>query len=178
MQCPSLHYIVLHCTALHFTALCTIIHCTALHCTALHCTALHCTVSLYVSFCIGACISIGREIWCLPYAGFFLMTSLTLTLTLILTLTTDASTVNSVDACSNQIQAVQNECCIPIISQIPFFLSTCWILERGLNQKPGPEGRPAQLFSDQFYPRTIPQTLLQGGFLKTKPFWGGIWNGA
>ena len=28
--------------------------------------------SLYVFFCIGASISIGREIRCLPYAGFFL----------------------------------------------------------------------------------------------------------
>ena len=27
---------------------------------------------LYVFFCIGASISIGREIRCLPYAGFFL----------------------------------------------------------------------------------------------------------
>ena len=27
--------------------------------------------SLYVFFCVGASISIGREIWCLPYAGFF-----------------------------------------------------------------------------------------------------------
>ena len=30
--------------------------------------------SLYVSFCIGASIRIGREIRCLPYAGFFLYT--------------------------------------------------------------------------------------------------------
>ena len=28
--------------------------------------------SLYVFFCIGASFSIGLEIWCLPYAGFFL----------------------------------------------------------------------------------------------------------
>jgi hypothetical protein len=28
---------------------------------------------LYVFFCIGASISIGREIRCLPYAGFFAM---------------------------------------------------------------------------------------------------------
>ena len=41
-----------------------------MHCTELHCTALHCTVALYASFCIGASISIGREIRCLPYAGF------------------------------------------------------------------------------------------------------------
>ena len=27
--------------------------------------------SLYVFFCIGASISIGWEIWCLSYAGFF-----------------------------------------------------------------------------------------------------------
>ena len=27
--------------------------------------------SLYVFFCVGASISIGREIRCLPYAGFF-----------------------------------------------------------------------------------------------------------
>ena len=30
-------------------------------------------ISLYVFFCIGASISIGREIRCLPYAGFFLL---------------------------------------------------------------------------------------------------------
>ena len=60
------------CTALHCTAQhCTALFCTALHCNALHCTALHCTVALYASFCVGASISIGREIWCLPYAGFF-----------------------------------------------------------------------------------------------------------
>ena len=75
--CTALHFTVLHCTALHCTALhntalhCTVLHCTALHCTAPHRTALHCTVSMYVSFCIGACISICREIRCLPYAGFF-----------------------------------------------------------------------------------------------------------
>ena len=68
LNCSALHCTSLHCTALH----CTTLHYTALFCTALHCTALHCTVSLYVSFCIGACISIGREIRCLPYAGFFL----------------------------------------------------------------------------------------------------------
>ena len=28
--------------------------------------------SVYVFFCIGASICIGRESWCLPYAGFFL----------------------------------------------------------------------------------------------------------
>ena len=31
--------------------------------------------SLYF-FCIGASISIGREIWCLPYAGFFLINAM------------------------------------------------------------------------------------------------------
>ena len=31
--------------------------------------------SLYVFFCIGASISIGREIWCLPYAGFLFYTN-------------------------------------------------------------------------------------------------------
>ena len=49
-------------------------------CSAVECTAAHPHVnkipqeedkSLYVFFCIGASISIGREIGCLPYAGFF-----------------------------------------------------------------------------------------------------------
>ena len=75
LHCTTLHCMALHCTVLHCTELhCTVLHCTALHCTALHCTALHCTAlhcGLYASFCIGASISIGREIRCLPYAGFF-----------------------------------------------------------------------------------------------------------
>ena len=60
------------CSAVH----CTALHCTTLHSTSLHCPALHCTVALYASFCIGASISIGREIRCLPYAGFLFHTSL------------------------------------------------------------------------------------------------------
>ena len=48
---------------------------------AVECTAAHPRLtkspkeeekSLYVFFCVGASISIGQEIWCLPYAGFFL----------------------------------------------------------------------------------------------------------
>ena len=71
VQCRTVHCTALHCIALHYTAL----HCTALHWTALQRTALHCTVALYASFCIGASISIGREIRCLPYAGFFIVFS-------------------------------------------------------------------------------------------------------
>ena len=46
---------------------------------AVECTAVHPRLtkypeeeekSLYVVFCVGASISIGREIRCLPYAGF------------------------------------------------------------------------------------------------------------
>ena len=77
VHCTTLHFTAVHCTLLHCNALfctalhCTALHCIALHCTALHCTALHCTVALYASFYIGASISIGREIRCLPYAGVF-----------------------------------------------------------------------------------------------------------
>ena len=48
-------------------------------CSAVECTAAHLRLtkspeeeekSLYVFFCISAYISIGREIRCLPYAGF------------------------------------------------------------------------------------------------------------
>ena len=48
---------------------------------AVECTAAHHRLtkspkeeekSLYVFFCVGASISIGREILCLPYAGFFI----------------------------------------------------------------------------------------------------------
>ena len=85
MHCTTLYCTAMYCTTLHCTTLfCTVMHCAALHCTKLncalhyyalnctklHCSALHLTVSLYVSFCIGASISIGHEIWCLPYAGF------------------------------------------------------------------------------------------------------------
>ena len=51
-------------------------------CSAVECTTAHPRLtkstkeeekSLYVFFCIGASISIGREIWCLPYARFFLL---------------------------------------------------------------------------------------------------------
>ena len=47
---------------------------------AVECTAAHSRLtkspqeedkSFYVFFCVGASISIGREIRCLPYAGFF-----------------------------------------------------------------------------------------------------------
>ena len=50
-------------------------------CSAVECTVAHPRLtkspkeeekSLNVFFCIGTSISIGREIWCLPYAGFFL----------------------------------------------------------------------------------------------------------
>ena len=54
------------------------------HGSAIECTGAHIRLtkspkeeekSLYVLFCIGASISIGREIRCLPYAGFFLLIS-------------------------------------------------------------------------------------------------------
>ena len=53
-------------------------------CSAVECTAAHPRLtkslkeeekSLYVFFCIGASISIGREIRCLPYEGFFSSTN-------------------------------------------------------------------------------------------------------
>ena len=49
-------------------------------CSAVECTAAHPRLtkspkeeekSLYAFFCISAFISIGQEIWCIPYAGFF-----------------------------------------------------------------------------------------------------------
>ena len=50
-------------------------HCSAVQCSAVEGTAapnpLKQKKSLYVSFCIGVSIRIGREIRCLPYAGFF-----------------------------------------------------------------------------------------------------------
>ena len=81
LLCTALHCTAVHSTALHCTLHYYSLHCSALQCSAVQCSALHCTVSLYVSFCIGACISIGREIRCLPYAGFFNPKSLFIHLT-------------------------------------------------------------------------------------------------